>query len=82
MKRAVIDRIETDMAVLLIGEEQQQFDIPRQQLPSKATEGTWLLVELVANQLASVQIDKATTEMTHRRIQKKLAQLRRGLHLK
>ncbi len=44
--KAVIDRFEEDVAVLLFGDEEIQVDIPRSLLPPGAKEGSWLTVSL------------------------------------
>jgi hypothetical protein len=43
--KAVIDRIENDMAVILLGEDEISFDLPLQYLPDGVQEGTWLRVD-------------------------------------
>ncbi len=42
--KAVIDRFEGDLAVILIGEEEIKVNIPRQLLPAGAREGSWLKI--------------------------------------
>lgn len=81
MEQAVIDRLEGDRAVLLVGEEQRPIDVPRRRLPRRAREGHWLLVEVVEDQVVSARIDRAATKAARRRIQEKLERLRRGEHL-
>ncbi len=44
--RAVIDRFEGDLAVLLFGDEEIKVDVPRSLLPPGAKEGSWLTVSL------------------------------------
>lgn len=53
MMKAVIDRIENDMAVLLLGDEETSLDVPLQYLPEGVQEGTWLRVDF--------KIDEHTT---------------------
>lgn len=43
--KAVIDRIENEIAVILFGEDEVILDVPIHQLPDGVTEGTWLRVE-------------------------------------
>jgi hypothetical protein len=57
--KAVIDRIENNMAVLLVGEEEVQLDVPLNLLPEHVHEGTWLSV--------GFQVDSATTAEQFRR---------------
>lgn len=42
--KAVIDRFEGDYAVLLVGDAEEKRDVPRNQLPPGAKEGSWLIV--------------------------------------
>jgi hypothetical protein len=42
--KAIIDRFEGDMAVVLIGEDKIHLDVPRKLLPKNAKEGSWLNV--------------------------------------
>lgn len=42
--KAVIDRIESEYAVVLFGDEEIRVDIPRKLLPKGAKEGSWLNV--------------------------------------
>lgn len=81
-ERAVVDRFEGPYAVLLIGEARRPMDVPRQQLPPRTREGTWLHVQLVDDQIVAAEIDDDATEAARLRIQEKLARLRRGDHLK
>jgi len=43
--KAVIDRFEGTYAVVLAGEEEIQLNIPRQELPAGAEEGSWLTMQ-------------------------------------
>lgn len=42
--KAVIDRFEGDLAVILIGGEEIKVNIPRQLLPAGTHEGSWLKI--------------------------------------
>jgi hypothetical protein len=79
---AVIDRFEGDIAVLLVGEAQRVVDVPREQLPSEVRAGQWLRVQLRGERLLHAELDADATDAARRRIQDKLARLRRGEHLK
>ena len=50
---AVIDRFEGEYAVILVGEMQRPYDIPRHRLPPAAREGDWLRIERIDNQIIS-----------------------------
>jgi len=44
--RAVIDRFEGEVAVLLFGDEEIRVDVPRSLLPPGAKEGSWITVSM------------------------------------
>jgi hypothetical protein len=79
--KAVIDRFEDDLAVLLVGEEEEQLVVPRTSLPTEAKEGVWLEVEVEDDRLVSAVVDLDETTAAKERIAEKLARLRRGEHL-
>jgi len=79
---AVIDRFEGNMAILLVGEDSKQVDVPRRTLPRKAREGDHLHIEIQDGQVMKAEIDAQATEAARQSIQKKLDRLRRGDHLK
>jgi hypothetical protein len=80
-EKAVIDRFEGELAVLLVGEEQRLVNVPMTSLPEDATEGAWLQVELDGNSLVGAEIDVAQTERARQRVMEKLERLRRGEQL-
>ena len=81
-EKAVVDRCEGAMAVLLVGEEKRQLNVSRNHLPRDTREGSWLQVEIVGDSVVSAQLDAGEAEMARERIADKLARLRRGEHLK
>ena len=81
-EKAVIDRFESNYAVLLIGEEGRRLEVPRNLLPKNAKAGVWLQVEFDGKELIQIKIDQEATERAKKRIAEKLASLRRGDHLK
>lgn len=54
MMKAVVDRIENDMAVLLVGPEETVLDVPVRYLPEQVKEGSWLRMDF--------RLDVHTTE--------------------
>jgi Protein of unknown function (DUF3006) len=82
MIKAVIDRFEGDMAVLLVGDDGERKDVARNLLPKKAKEGHWLLIEIRDSKVISAKIDLEETARVQERIAEKLARLRRGDHRK
>lgn len=80
-EKAVVDRIESDFAVLYIGEEERKVDVPRSQLPQDVKEGQHLKIEMQNEQVVSAEIDEEEMDNTRNRIQTKMERLRRGEHL-
>jgi hypothetical protein len=76
VKKATIDRFEGKMAVLLVDEK--PLNVLRSALPAGAKEGDWLEVELDGTRLVSAKVDSEEKEQMKKRIEEKLARLRRG----
>ncbi len=81
-EQGVIDRFEGEYAVILVGQAQRPLDVARTILPPTAREGDWLRIQFVDHQVKAVELDPETTAAVRRRIQAKLARLRRGEHLR
>jgi hypothetical protein len=79
--KAVIDRFEEDLTVLIVGEEENKLIVPRASLPQGVKEGQWLQVEVKDDRLISAVVDEEETAKAKQRIAEKLARLRRGEHL-
>jgi hypothetical protein len=82
MEKAVIDRFEGEYAILLVGQEQRKMDVLRSKLPKGAKEGSWVLIQIVDDDVANMVLDKEETELVRTRISDKLARLRRNEHRK
>ena len=80
--KAVIDRFEGDFAILFVKENNQRLDVPRKSLPSNATEGSWLEVEVKDGKIVQAALDEQETEETRARIAAKFERLKKGGHLK
>lgn len=80
-EQGVIDRFEGEYAVILVGQAQRPLDVARAILPPTAREGDWLRIQFVDHQVTAIALDPETTAAVRRRIQAKLARLRRGEHL-
>jgi hypothetical protein len=78
--KAVVDRFEEELAVILVGEEEEKLVVPRSSLPSGTKEGHWLKVEIEDDRLISAIIDEDETNQAKIRIAEKLAKLRQGKH--
>jgi hypothetical protein len=80
MMKAVIDRFEGEYAILIVGEEERRFNVPRKLFPKRAKEGLWLQVEIRDGEVCDITIDDQETERARQRIAEKLERLRRGEH--
>lgn len=67
---AMVDRLEGDMVVLLIGDEGYRIVLPQSYLPEDAKEGSVLAV--------SVEVDTSATREAKERIQNLIDKLSRG----
>ena len=79
--KAVIDRFEGNLAVLLVGDEEKKMEVPRKSLPKGAKEGHWLQLEMNGDTILNITIDEEETARAKQRIAEKLERLRRGEHL-
>jgi hypothetical protein len=79
--KAVVDRFEGELAVLLLNDGQEQLVVPRKSLPHGTKEGHWLQVVIEDGMVLSAIIDEEETAGAKQRIAEKLDRLRRGEHL-
>jgi prophage tail gpP-like protein len=82
MMKAVIDRFEGRVAVLIVGEDELRLNVPKKRLPRQSREGDWLQVEIQNGEVMSAVMDQEETASAEQRIAEKLARLRQGDHLK
>lgn len=68
--RAVIDRFEGDMAVVLVGEEEHRLPVHRQFLPAGVREGDVLVLRW--------EIDRRETEARRERMRHLIEDLKKG----
>lgn len=80
--KAVIDRFEGDLAVLIVGENQERVNVARGLLPKKCKEGSWLQVEMEDGEVRKAVLDEEETARARKRIAEKLERLKRGEHRK
>lgn len=71
--RVVIDRIEGEMAVLLVGDENCRVVLPKNFLPEDAAEGAVLNL--------TFEVDEAATDEAKQHVQNLIDRLSRGDHL-
>jgi hypothetical protein len=77
-EKAVVDRIvDSQYAVLLVGEDEVEHVVPVSSLPDGTQPGTWLQVQFEDDVLLNATIDVEETEQVRKRIEEKLARLRR-----
>jgi hypothetical protein len=76
--KAVIDRFECDLAVLIVGEEELRMNVSRKLLPKQAKEGSWLKLDILDGVPNNITLDDQETEKVKQRIAEKLARLRKG----
>jgi hypothetical protein len=82
MTKAVIDRFEGDLAVLILEGSQERVNVPRGALPKGSKDGSWLQVEIEDGQVRKAVLDEEETDRARKRIAEKLEKLRRGEHRK
>lgn len=82
MKSAQIDRIEGEWAVVFVEGEKQPVNIRVSDLPDRAGEGDYLLIEMQDGEVIHVELDPEGKAKAEKRIQDKLDLLKRGGHLK
>ncbi|MBI4233627.1 MAG: DUF3006 domain-containing protein [Chloroflexi bacterium] len=70
-----MDRIEGNLAVLLVSEAEEEMIVPLAKLPPGIQAGDWLRVERRGGQLLSATLDPEETEARRRRIRGKLDRL-------
>ena len=75
--KAVVDRFEGELAVLLLNDGQEQLVVPRKSLPPGTKAGHWLQVEIDNGKMISAVIDEEETARASQRIAEKLDRLRR-----
>ncbi len=67
--RAVVDRIEGEIAVLLLGDEEVRLDLPMRYLPTGVKEGTILSLRF--------EVDAAATDAARERAVERIRRLKR-----
>jgi hypothetical protein len=78
MTKAVIDRFEGSVAILLLGDTAQRMEIDRKLLPKEAREGHWLEIEIRDGKVYRAELDQEETDKRKLSIAEKLERLRRG----
>ncbi len=81
-EKAVIDRFEGELAVLLVGDKERKLVVGKDCLPAGVKEGQWLKVTLDKDKVTGAEINEEETDKVKERIADKLERLRRGEHLR
>ena len=75
--KAVIDRIvDGKLAVLLVGEEEKEYNVPLEDLPQGVKEGCLVSVKINEGVIVSVQLLQEETNEQQTRINEKLNKLK------
>ncbi|MBI4329607.1 MAG: DUF3006 domain-containing protein [Chloroflexi bacterium] len=75
MEKAVVDRIEGELAVLLVGDEEREVVVALRDLPPGSEPGVWLKVSVEGDRLREAEVDRETTRAKRSRVQGKMARL-------
>jgi len=76
VEAAVVDRLEGELAVLLLGADEVEVTVPVGALPDGAGEGAWLLVAASSAGVEVVGADPDGEARQRERMQRRLARLR------
>jgi hypothetical protein len=76
-KKAVIDRIEGNNAVIIVMPDNDRLVIPKSMLPGGSKEGDWLKVDVSDDRVLQAESDPEATKAARERIASKLNQLRK-----
>ena len=74
--RGVIDRIEDGVAVVLAGDDEQEFLVPVRDLPAGAGPGDWLAIIVENGRLRALSIDRELTARRRALVQEQRDRLR------
>ena len=72
----VVDRVIGDVAVVLVGDEAAEYEVPATHLPEATGEGSWLRVRREGPSVIVVGRDAAGEAEQRRRIEDRLGRLR------
>lgn len=76
-ERAVVDRIEDgDLAVVLVGDDEVEHILPRNELPDGSEAGSVLRVSIEDGRIVNARLDAEDTDQTRQRVDDKMRKLR------
>lgn len=76
IKKAVLDRVIDENAILLVGNEEEEMIVSAADLPEGIQEGDRLVVTFDEQQIVALEYDEEATIEAKTRIQNKMALLR------
>ncbi|EZH67066.1 hypothetical protein DH09_03770 [Bacillaceae bacterium JMAK1] len=76
-ERAVLDRIEDGIAVILVGKNEEEYHVKATELPEGATDGTILDVQATSGKIQDMTINHEETADQKARISAKMNQLKK-----
>lgn len=74
--KGVLDRIEGNLAVILIEARKEEVVVPMCELPAGSEEGTWFTIEMIDEEFEIVENDERTTKEKRARVKGLLDRLR------
>ena len=72
----VVDRVVADVAVVLVGDDEAEYELATASLPEGVGEGSWLRVQREGASLVVVGHDQTGEAEQRRRLQERLGSLR------
>lgn len=75
--RGVIDRFEDGIAVVLAGEDEEEFLVPVRDLPQGAVPGDWLAIIVEKGRLRALSVDRELTARRRALVQEQRDRLKR-----
>lgn len=76
-RRAVVDRVVEGVAVLLVGDAQEEHRLDAADLPDDVGEGAWLSVTRDGDRLRILGVDEAGAETKRAALSERMARIRR-----
>ncbi|WP_197046626.1 DUF3006 family protein [Oceanobacillus salinisoli] len=73
--KGVIDRYENSLAVILVEELEEEFIVPKEELPRGSTEEMWLDISVSKKEFEIISIQEETTEHENKRVGELLKRL-------
>ncbi len=78
-KKAVIENISGENAILLVGEKEEEVVVSIKALPEGAVVGDWTNVKIKDGEVVEMSVDKEETKAVKERILRKMEELRKRM---